>query len=49
MIINVLFTVLVIFAGFIILRALFELIRFCFKMISLSRKLKKLEDRGIEV
>lgn len=37
--------VLYIFAAFIVLRAVFEFISFCFKMIALSRKLKKL-NRG---
>lgn len=41
--------VLIIFAEFIVLRAVFEFIRFCFKMLSLNRRLKKLNRGGTRV
>ncbi|MBE6678417.1 MAG: hypothetical protein E7597_06460 [Ruminococcaceae bacterium] len=42
-------TVLIIFGGFIVLRAMFNYIRFCFKLLSLSRQLKKLNGGDIRV
>ena len=41
--------VLLIFAAFIVLRAVFEFVRFCFKMVSLERRLKKLNRGDVRV